>query len=47
MAKKGTVLYRLLSSAGTGYYYVGEKNTKFLLSYYLFKLINIDMQLEK
>ena len=29
MAKKSTVLYKLLSSAGTGFFYVGEKNTKF------------------
>jgi hypothetical protein len=28
MAKKGTVLFKLLSSAGTGYFYVGAKNTK-------------------
>ncbi|KAM3138212.1 hypothetical protein pb186bvf_009675 [Paramecium bursaria] len=29
MAKKTTILYRLLSSAGTGFYYLGEKSTKF------------------
>ena len=29
MAKKSTVLYKLLSTAGTGFFYVGEKNTKF------------------
>lgn len=29
MGKKSTVLYKLVSSAGTGFFYVGEKNTKF------------------
>jgi hypothetical protein len=29
--KKGTVLYKLVSSAGTGFFYVGEKSTKFNL----------------
>ncbi len=28
--KKATVLYKLLSSANTGYFYVGEKSTKFI-----------------
>lgn len=27
--KKATMLYKLLSTAGTGYFYVGEKNTKY------------------
>jgi len=27
--KRGTLLYKLVSSAGTGFYYMGEKNTKF------------------
>lgn len=28
MAKKSTILYRLLSSAGTGFFYIGKKNTR-------------------
>lgn len=28
MAKKGLILFRLLSSAGTGYTYLGSKNSK-------------------
>ena len=28
MAKKTTMLYKLVSTAGTGYFYVGEKNAK-------------------
>jgi large subunit ribosomal protein L33 len=27
--KKATMLYKLVSSAGTGFFYVGEKNTKY------------------
>lgn len=30
MAKKSTILFRLLSSAGTGYKYLGEKNSKYM-----------------
>ena len=26
--KKSTVLYKLVSSVGTGFFYVGEKSTK-------------------
>jgi large subunit ribosomal protein L33 len=29
MAKKATMLYKLVSQAGTGFYYVGEKNTRY------------------
>jgi ribosomal protein L33 len=32
MAKKGTMLFRLLSSAGTGYFYIGHKNVKYKIS---------------
>ena len=28
MAKKGYMLFKLLSSANTGYYYIGKKSTK-------------------
>ena len=28
MGKKSTMLFKLVSSAGTGFYYVGEKSTK-------------------
>ena len=28
MPKKTTMLYKLVSSAGTGYFYVGEKSVK-------------------
>ena len=28
MAKKTTMLYRLVSTAGTGYFYTGEKSIK-------------------
>ena len=28
MAKKKSVLFKLVSSMGTGYFYVGKKNTK-------------------
>lgn len=28
MGKKATMMYKLLSSAGTGFYYVGEKNSR-------------------
>ena len=28
MGKKSSMMYKLLSSAGTGFYYVGEKNSK-------------------
>lgn len=27
-AKKGIVLFKMLSSVGTGYFYVGEKNIR-------------------
>jgi large subunit ribosomal protein L33 len=27
--KKATLLYKMISSAGTGFFYVGEKNTKY------------------
>lgn len=37
--KKATVLYKLLSSAGTGYFYVGEKNTRLKNINLFFKLI--------
>jgi hypothetical protein len=32
MAKKGgaKLIYKMVSSAGTGYFYVGEKTTKFI-----------------
>jgi ribosomal protein L33 len=30
MAKKSTMLFRLLSSAGTGYFYVGKKNVRYV-----------------
>jgi hypothetical protein len=32
MAKKGgaKLIYKLVSSAGTGFFYVGEKTTKFI-----------------
>jgi large subunit ribosomal protein L33 len=29
MGKKTTLLFKLVSSAGTGFYYYGEKNTKY------------------
>ncbi|MCL4116180.1 UNVERIFIED_CONTAM: hypothetical protein GTU68_013258 [Idotea baltica] len=29
MAKKSTMLFRLLSTAGTGYFYVGKKNVRY------------------
>lgn len=32
MAKKSTMLFRLLSSAGTGYFYVGKKNVRYKFS---------------
>ena len=28
MAKKTTMLYKLVSSVGTGFFYVGEKHTR-------------------
>ena len=28
MGKKNTMLYKLVSTAGTGFFYVGEKNAK-------------------
>lgn len=31
MAKKSTILFRLLSSVGTGYFYVGSKSSKDVL----------------
>jgi ribosomal protein L33 len=31
MAKKGTILFRLLSSAGTGFTYIGSKNSKYFI----------------
>lgn len=34
--KKGTVLFKLMSAAGTGFFYVGEKNTRFEINFYLF-----------
>lgn len=33
MAGKKKLLFRLLSSAGTGYFYVGQKQTTYLLDY--------------
>ena len=33
MAKKSTMLFRLLSSAGTGYFYVGKKNVRYCYNY--------------
>ena len=27
--KKATMLYKLISTAGTGFFFVGEKNTKY------------------
>lgn len=31
MGKKTTILFKLLSSANTGYFYLGEKSTKYSL----------------
>ena len=28
MAKKAQMIYRLMSTAGTGFFYTGEKNTR-------------------
>jgi len=39
--KKATVLYKLMSAAGTGFFYVGEKNTRFLHLSFGFDLFNI------
>lgn len=34
MGKKTTLLFKLVSSAGTGFYYYGEKSTKYNFYFY-------------
>jgi len=50
--KKATMLFKLLSSANTGYFYVGKKSTKYILfeisiSKNLFRFATRKLQLRK
>lgn len=34
--KKATMLFKLVSSAGSGFFYVGKKSTKYIFFYFVF-----------